>query len=193
MSKKTKPAAKKPAAPPKPEAAKERPSTAAVATAAATATEDKITYQERMRKMKPHERVRAKLEATIERFQFIVEEIETWKNAGNELTQSAKGALTAIEEVTDLVKSLPKDFVADKPRKAPVSSLEVGTRVDLRAKHAETYDGVIADKDRAGLEVLGVRKGRVVCKTISGEKVIIPRGHVEVSAIQPAPKKTKAA
>lgn len=167
---------------------KATPSTASVESA------DKPTYQERMRKLSPHARVQTKLTSTVERFKYIVAEIATWQNAGDELTSCSAAALSAIEETLDLVNSLPKGFVADKPRKASRSSLETGARVNLREKHFETYEGIIDGKDRIKLEVLDTRKGRVVCRTQSGEKVIIPRGHVElVPSDKPAARSNKAA
>lgn len=186
--------AKKPGQAPKPRDSK--PATTAPAQSSATnGAAEKLTYQERMRKMKPHERVRTKLDSTIERFEYIVSEVETWRNKDPKkpeaihpdvlsIVKGAKAALAAIEEVTDLVKALPKDFVADKPRKAPTSSLEEGAIVNLREKHGKTYDDVIETKDRKGMTVMSVRKGRVVVKTVSGEKIVLPRGHVE-----PAPEK----
>ena len=153
---------------------------------------EKPTYQERMRKMKPHERVRFKLEWTVERFKHIVDELGTWTNKeAGDLTSSAKTALTHIEEVLDQMNGLPKDFIAVRPRKASESSLKPGMRVDIKDKHSEVYDGIIEEKDRKGLDVLDTRVGRVVCKTRAGEKVILPRGHVEPSAVAPAKASAK--
>jgi hypothetical protein len=155
--------------------------------------EHKEGYQERMRKMKPHERVSAKLLATIDRFKYIVEELVTWKNGG-ELLSSAEAALAAIEETSDAFSALPKDFVAEKPRKSPTVTIAIGTKVNLREKFFATYDGYIDGKDRVKLVVEGVRKGRVVLRTQQGDKVFVPRGHVEVIESPAATdKKTKAA
>lgn len=177
------------AAKPAPAVPKDRSSKPAEA--APTSAEER-TYQERMRQLKPHERVQTKLHSTVERFQFILAEVSTWKNQDPkkpgelspdvaEIVNGAKVAMAALEELTENVDALPKDFAADKPRKTPTVSLEVGTRVNLREKFSSTYEGIIDGKDRLKLEVLGVRKGRVVCKTQGGEKVLLPRGHVELT------------
>lgn len=65
--------------------------------------------------------------------------------------------------------------------KKSVSSLVVGVRVNLRAKFVETYEGILDSKDRTGLEVIDVCKGRVTCRTSSGEKVLLSRSHIEIS------------
>ncbi len=81
--------------------------------------------------------------------------------------------------------------MVERARKTAVSNLTAGMFVNIREKHSETYDGIVDGKDRIKLEVLGTRKGRVVCKTASGEKIILPRAHVEVAAT-PAAKKAVA-
>jgi hypothetical protein len=155
----------------------------------AEAMTPKETYQNRMRKLAPQHRLAAKLAATVDRFKHLVDEVVVWKNAG-ELVSTAKKAFAGIEEFADEVASLPADFVVERARKSAVSNLTAGMFVNLREKHGETYDGIVDGKDRIRLEDLGTRKGRVVCKTASGEKIILPRGHVEIAA---APAKKAAA
>lgn len=158
---------------------KPKKKTAAAKTAAPTPKE---TYQNRMRKLAPQYRLAAKLASTVDRFKHLVDEVVVWKNAG-ELVSTAKKAFAGIEEFADEVAALPADFVVERARKSAVSNLVVGMFVNLREKHFETYDGIVDGKDRVKLEVLGTRKGRVVCKTASGEKIILPRGHVEIAAV----------
>ncbi len=152
----------------------------------------KETYQLRMRQMKPHQRVASKVVATIDRFRHIVDDVASWTNAGP-LSASAKVAFKAIEEFRDALQKLPADFEAERPRKAASSGLVVGMKMNLREKHYAAYEGFIAPKDRKNLEVISIVKGRIGCKTASGEKVHIPRGHLEIAAGQPGAAKPKAA
>lgn len=148
----------------------------------AAAPTPKETYQNRMRKLAPQLRLAAKLASTVDRFRHLVDEVSVWKNAGD-LVSTAKQAFAGIEEFADEVASLPADFVVERARKTAVSNLTAGMFVNIREKHFETYEGIVDGKDRTRLEVLATRKGRVVCKTASGEKIILPRGHVEVVAV----------
>jgi len=141
----------------------------------------KETYQNRMRKLAPQHRLTAKLASTVDRFGHLVEEVTAWKNSGD-LVGIAKAAFAGIEEFADAVAALPAGFIVERTRKSAVSNLVAGMRVNIREKHGETYDGIVDGADRVKLEVLGTRKGRVVCKTASGETIILPRGHVEIAA-----------
>lgn len=159
---------------PKPEAhkPKEKPKTEAQPTSG-----KKLTYEARMRQLPQIERIRRKLASTILRFENLHEELVTWKNAAD-LNNEAKTVRGALDEMLDVAKSMPDDFKPERDRKARESHLQPGVKVTIREKVAESYEGVI--ETDAELEVLDIRKGRVVCKTAEGEKVFIPRGHLRV-------------
>ncbi len=154
-------------------------------------TTPKLTYQNRMRKLTPVARLTAKLGSTIDRFGHLVTEVEAWKN-GTEVATAAKVAFAAIEQFANAVHELAEGFVVERMRKTAVGALAAGMFVNVKPKHREADDGIIDDDDLVKLEVLDTRKGRVVCRTQSGEKIILPRGHVE-PAPAAAAKKTKAA
>lgn len=144
----------------------------------------KLTYQQRMNKMKAHDRLRLKVKAAIDRFGPYVVEIKSWKNAREELSTAATKAQTMLEELLDELDGLPSDFapVVEKTKAAskPGANIAIGAQVTLRTKHAGSYDGIIAEKDAlAPFQVIAIRKSRIVCQTASGERFLLPRGHVK--------------
>lgn len=141
----------------------------------------KETYEARMRKLKPIDRVRRKCASTILRFKNLTDEIREWRNAP-QLSAAAAVVLEALNELEKTAKTMPDGFAPERDRKTRESHLQAGTKVRIRQKKAADYEGVI---DSAELEVIEVRKGRVVCKCDDGAKVFIPRGHLEVVGQEP--------
>ncbi len=137
----------------------------------------KVTYQEKMRKLTHGKRVQAKARNTVARFAKVATMVSGWTD---ELDEAAISVVTSLANFLKIANTIPDDF---KPSaKERVSGLLAGTKVDIRAKVLETYTDVLDAEETKGLEVVMVKKGRVVVKTNKGSRIIIPRGHVVAQA-----------
>ena len=137
-------------------------------------------YQQRMAKLSAARRIEVKMRNADQRFVVIAKFMETWeehpeaKAAAAALDLAFENFLLAIKQVPDTFK--PKGFTKTPSINVPLAA---GATVSLRAKIAGSYEGVIDGEEREGLTVLTITpKGKVVCQTKGGEKVVLPRGHV---------------
>lgn len=140
------------------------------------------SYQARMRKLSPAKQYETKAKNSIERLNRIKAAVSGWSKP--ELVKSVDHAIDALEELVEELGTLPDDFKPPAAARAPSAAkpLDVGTTVAIREKVSEKYDDIIEPKDREGMKVVTTKKSRVLCQTRSGEKVLIPRGHLSVAA-----------
>lgn len=155
------------------------PEASAVPATTSTATSSK-NYADRMRKLPAARRIEVKVKNAADRFKPVVAFMNTWDEhkdvaeAGRELQAAQVKFLSLIGKVPDGFK--PKGIGSTPNIIAPLAA---GDLVSVRQKHQEGYSDVIELADQIGMTVVSITaKGKVVCKTKNGEKVVFPRGHI---------------
>lgn len=126
----------------------------------------------------PLQRVQGKLGKLLEQLGAVHTEIGTWTNASEGLREATAKALEAVAALENMAGYLPSSWVPEKA-KPKAKGLQPGNTASVLAKVMPQYEGILADGDMEGLQVLELRaKGKVLCKTETGEKIILPRAHL---------------
>jgi hypothetical protein len=141
---------------------------------------DKLTYQQRMSKLKPAERIDSKLANTTKRLGGILRAVRNWAAAGQPgIAEHVTAAVAAVSAARDVIRALPADFVPARST-APKKTLAENTHVKIRDKRRESYADIVDAKLMDDLVVTGVAKGKVKLSTPAGVYVgFFPRAHVE--------------
>ncbi len=144
-----------------------KPAAPVVAAPSEKPAKKKVTYQEKMRKLTHGKRVQAKARNTVSRFAKVAAMVSGWNE---ELDEATIEVVTALATFLKVANTIPDDF---KPSaKERISGLLAGTKVDIRAKVLESYADILDTEETKGLEVVMVKKGRVVVKTNKGSRII---------------------
>lgn len=140
-------------------------------------------------KLPVHRRVERQLKIAAKRWATFVRLTKGWSPdidiAVNEVAEDITAALQAISK-------LPDNFVP--PRRAGGGAgagpqLVIGSLANITEKATTRYKDVLEDGDLKNLELLKIAGGKkLVFRTQSGDRVIIPRGHVKPTG-EMAPKK----
>ena len=103
------------------------------------------------------------------------------------LIQASDALTSAREQIAALIGDGWAPAAA--PRKARLgTSIEVGAKVEIRAKRREEFEGVLAAAEMIGMEVVRINKGIAYVKTVSGDKVMIARAKLQLVKEVPATK-----
>lgn len=92
-------------------------------------------------------------------------------------------AREALIEASDAFEQVPQDW---KPQRGGARGgrgtdrMGEGTLVEVREKYREGYADVLEANEMTGLTVKKIGKGKVSCVTASGERVVLPRTHLQL-------------
>jgi len=101
-------------------------------------------------------------------------------------------AVTSLDSMAIKFTALPDSFTLKAGKSAGGSSkIEIGSTVAIKAKRLPEYEGLLVEADLASLSVIAVKDSKLVLKTGSGNKIIMPKAHVEV--VKAAATEAKAA
>jgi hypothetical protein len=88
-------------------------------------------------------------------------------------------AVAALDVVAIKLNALPDAFALKGAKAEGGGKVEVGSVVSIREKRKAEYDGLIEEAELATLTVLAVKGAKVVLKTASGNKLMMPKAHVQ--------------
>jgi len=117
------------------------------------------------------------------RAMHLLKRVRRWHNA-EEVVTRFNAVEEAIIKLQCEIEDLPAGFVPDLgPSRAGGGgggkALPVGVSCVVRDKVRPSYEGILTTAEMNNLIVVEVRaKGRVLCKTGDGEKIVMPRGHL---------------
>lgn len=99
--------------------------------------------------------------------------------------QGVATAQVALRAAADRLQTVPRDWRPSPAPEAASSAPEtaadlVGKKVSIREKHAASYKDILEGDELKGLTVITAIGGKVRCKTVKDETVILPRGHVTI-------------
>lgn len=136
--------------------------------------------KKRLSKLPLPVRFAVKMRRTSARVERIVGIAGKWDKA--ELVTLGEAVTKALDEYAGALEKLPADFKPPKGTRSSVSTpLAVGTKVDLNDQAIKRYAEVVEPVDRVGLEVLKVAGNKLVCKTKSGDRIMLVRGQVRIA------------
>lgn len=98
-------------------------------------------------------------------------------------------ASDAVVDATNAFASIIGDGWAPPaaPKRARLGkTIEVGAKVEIRAKRRAEFEGVLAAAEMTGMEVVKINKGIAYVKTVSGDKVMIARAKLQLVKVEAA-------
>lgn len=137
-------------------------------------------YHKKMRAMPTHLQFVAKVDNFVGRLSKMLEDATTWGRP--KLLDSFTTASDSLTELRNGLNGLGDDFMPPKKRRGR-KALSIGDLVDFADKAKIKYEGILEDKELAGLTVVAINsKGGVRVTTAEGERLVIPRSHLVIAA-----------
>jgi len=122
---------------------------------------------------------------TKQRFEKAVARVSALEDASHAEVAAIKVALSnavqALDSAAVKLTGLPDDFTGGKAKAAGGGAVVVGSVVSIREKRKAEYEGLLEDAELASLTVLTVKGAKLVLKTASGNKIFMPKAHVQVA------------
>jgi hypothetical protein len=149
------------------------------------------SYQQRMRKLPMHLQIEAKVRAADDRTSKLLDLVDGWvKHYGDEvpeelaaMQEAGNAASAAMKAFAKSCSDMPSDW---KPptKKRQRKEIAVGSKVDIREKYLDKYNGHLDDEDLKGLTVTGSASGSVWLSLNSdpAKEINVTRGHIVMAA-----------
>lgn len=152
---------------------------------ATSATGEKETYAQRLKKLPRHKRMAVKTTSAMKRIERFGKITGAWNDA---LKETAAAAVAAVEKYVKALEALPEDFVAPDTRAARTPALATGTKVTLTEKALGRYKKALAD-DGVDLSepmvVTSYNAGKVGVKSKDGSKLFFSRSDIKAPGDAP--------
>lgn len=140
-------------------------------------------YHKKMRAMPTHLQFVAKVDNFVGRLTKMSEDAESWNKP--KLLKAFAAASTKLTSLSEGLTGLGNDFLPPKKRRGR-KALSIGDLVDFADKAKTKYEGILEDKELTKLTVVAINsKGGVRVTTLEGERLVIPRSHLVISASEP--------
>ena len=101
--------------------------------------------------------------------------------------QEADQAIALLTAAADRLEALGTTFQPSekRARSSRARKLDAGARVKMREKPRESYAELMTPEEMDDLEVVRHAGTKVLCKTSSGAKLLLARGHIELIGGEP--------
>lgn len=101
----------------------------------------------------------------------------------SETDAAMASASRGLEQAASAFAAIPADWTPPAKVRTPraVVALAPEQVVAIAARSRKRYTDVLAAEEMDGMVVIRITGKQVVCRTINGDRVILPRGHLAVS------------